>query len=42
MDHLIDGKPFETSAEDYLKTLSVQEAVYTSNDRKAPVDVQYV
>jgi predicted dehydrogenase len=42
MDHLIDGKPFETSAGDYLKTLSVQEAVYASNDRKAPVDVQYV
>lgn len=42
IDRLHDGKLFETNAEDYLRTLSVQEAVYASNDQKVPVEVKYV
>ena len=30
IDRLIDGRDFETSGEDYLRTLAVQEAVYES------------
>lgn len=30
VDRLLDGNAFETSGEDYLKTLAVQEAVYRS------------
>lgn len=30
VDRLLDGAPFETSGEDYLRTLAVQEAVYES------------
>lgn len=42
IDNLLFGGEFETNVEDYLKTLSVQEAVYASNDRKLPVEVSYV
>jgi D-apiose dehydrogenase len=39
IDRLIDGEEFETSGEDYLKTLGVQEAIYQSNDTRSPIDV---
>ncbi len=39
IDRLLDGKPFETSGEDYLITTAVQEAVYQSAERRAPVDI---
>ena len=42
IDQLLSGAQFETNVDDYLKTLSVQEAVYKSNDQKSPVDVEYV
>lgn len=41
IDNLLSGDQFETNVENYLKTLSVQEAVYASNDRRAPVEVEY-
>jgi D-apiose dehydrogenase len=37
MDCLISGDPFEPNGEDYLKSLSVQEAVYTSSKTGKPV-----
>ncbi|HOX02719.1 MAG TPA: Gfo/Idh/MocA family oxidoreductase [Candidatus Paceibacterota bacterium] len=40
IDRLIDGQPFETSGEDYLKTLAVQEAVYRSAETRQPVELQ--
>jgi D-apiose dehydrogenase len=40
VDRMLDGKPFETSGEEYLKTLTVQEAVYDSAAKRAPVEVQ--
>jgi len=40
IDHLLDHQPFETSGEDYLKTLAVQEAVYRSAAERRAVDVQ--
>ena len=39
IDQLISGEPFETNVDDYLKTLTVQEAVYKSNDLKVPVEI---
>jgi hypothetical protein len=36
---MLDGQPFETSGEEYLKTLTVQEAVYESAAKRAPVEV---
>ena len=42
IDNLLSGKEFETNVNDYLKTLSVQEAVYESNDKKLPVEVKYL
>lgn len=42
IDHLIDGKPFETNGPEYLKTLAVQDAVYTSAEQKIPVEVYTV
>jgi len=39
IDHLIDGKPFETNGPEYLKTLAVQDAVCTSAEQKIPVEV---
>ncbi len=41
MDNLLSGNEFETNVNDYLKTLTVQEAVYESNDSKVPVEVRY-
>ena len=37
IDRLLDGKPFETNGHEYLKTLAVQEAVYESASKNAPV-----
>ncbi len=39
VDRMLDGQPFETSGEEYLKTLAVQEAVYRSADQHCPVEV---
>jgi predicted dehydrogenase len=39
VDRLLDGAAFETSGEDYLKTLAVQEAVYQAAECHAPVKV---
>jgi predicted dehydrogenase len=36
---LLGGQPFETSGDDYLRTLAVQEAVYQSAAERRPVDV---
>ena len=41
IDNLVSGNEFETNVNDYLRTLSVQEAVYASNDKKTPVEVRY-
>ena len=41
IDKVLSGEAFETNVDDYLKTLSVQEAVYKSNDLKLPVNVSY-
>lgn len=39
IDRLIDGASFETSGEDYLKTLIVQEAVYRSAETRTSVEI---
>lgn len=39
IDRLLDGRPFETSGEDYLITTAIQEAVYQSAERRAPVKI---
>jgi predicted dehydrogenase len=41
VERLIDGRPFETSGSDYLRTLAVQEAVYRSAASGALEDVRY-
>ena len=41
IDHLIDGRPFETNGPEYLRTLAVQDAVYASAEQKTPVEVKY-
>jgi len=41
IDCLSAGKPFETDGPSYLKTLAVQEAVYTSAQQKMPIEVEY-
>lgn len=38
VDRLLDGQPFETNGRDYLKNLSVQDAVYQSACRRTPVE----
>jgi predicted dehydrogenase len=40
VDRMLDGKPFETSGEEYLKSLAVQEAVYQSAETRQPVAVR--
>ncbi len=42
IDHLVDGKPFETNGPEYLKTLAVQDAVYTSAEQKIPIEIDSV
>jgi D-apiose dehydrogenase len=39
VDRMLDGKPFETGGEEYLKTLRVQEAVYRSAETRSPVEI---
>ena len=39
IDRLLDGKPFETNGPDYLRTLAVQDAVYTSAARGTPQEI---
>lgn len=39
IDRMLSGEPFETSGEDYLRTLAVQEAVYQAAVTGRPVDV---
>jgi D-apiose dehydrogenase len=39
VDRMLDGGPFETSGLEYLKTLTVQEAVYQSAETRQPVGV---
>lgn len=39
IDRLCDGAPFETSGEDYLNTLAVQDAVYRSAAEGTPIRV---
>jgi D-apiose dehydrogenase len=40
VDRMLDGQPFETSGQDYLKTLRVQAAVYNAADTRLPVDLE--
>jgi predicted dehydrogenase len=40
VERLRDGRPFETSGEDYLNTLAVQEAAYASAAANRPVAVR--
>jgi predicted dehydrogenase len=40
VDRLLAGQPLETSGEDYLNTLAVQEAVYQSAETRSPVAVK--
>ena len=40
IDRLRDGAPFETSGDDYLKTLDVQEAVYRAAETGIPQEVE--
>jgi predicted dehydrogenase len=39
VDRMLDNRPFETSGEDYLKTLAVQEAVYQAAQARQPVEL---
>lgn len=39
IDKVLSSEEFETNVNDYLKTLSVQEAVYQSNERRALINV---
>jgi len=39
IDRMLDGKPFETNGQEYLKTLAVQEAVYESESKGTTVSV---
>ncbi len=41
VDGLLGSGSFETGGDEYLKTLAVQEAVYESASRRAPVAVAY-
>jgi D-apiose dehydrogenase len=41
IDRLESGQPFETNGDEYLRTLSVQEAVYRSNEERKPIAVDY-
>ena len=39
VDQMFGARQFETTGEDYLKTLAVQEAIYESAEKKARVIV---
>jgi predicted dehydrogenase len=40
VERLLDGRPFETSGSEYLKTLAVEEAVYRSASNRAAITLQ--
>lgn len=40
IDRMLDSGPFETSGEDYLRTLRVQEAVYQAAEQQTPVTLE--
>jgi D-apiose dehydrogenase len=40
VDRMMDGQPFETNGDDYLRTLAVQEAVYRSAEKRQPIVVR--
>ncbi len=40
VDRMLDDQPFETSGEEYLKTLAVQEAVYQSAETRSPIELK--
>lgn len=42
IDRMLDGNPFETNGQQYLKTLAVQEAVYESASKGTVVQVGHV
>ena len=42
IDRMLDGKPFETNGPEYLRSLAVQEAVYTSAESGRPQRVEYL
>lgn len=39
IDSLLTGAPCETSGTEYLRTMAIQEAVYTAAETRAPVDI---
>jgi len=41
VERLLDGKPFETEGDEYLRTLAVEEAFYRSAREGTPVEVRY-
>lgn len=40
VDRMLDGQPVETSGEEYLKSLAVQEAIYQSAESLQPVEIK--
>ncbi len=40
-DCLLTGAPCETSGEEYLKTMAIQEAMYASAAQRGPVDIRF-
>ena len=42
IDRITDDGPFKTNGPNYLRTLAVQEAVYTSAQQKMPIEVKYI
>ena len=38
-DCMLTGQPCETSGEEYIKTMTIQEAMYESATKRAPVDI---
>jgi predicted dehydrogenase len=40
-DCLLTGSPCETSGEEYLKTMAIQEAMYASAAQRGPVDIRF-
>jgi predicted dehydrogenase len=42
VDCMLQDRPFETSGREYLKTLTVQEAVYQSAQDRRPVEIRHL
>ncbi len=40
-DCLLTGQPCETSGDEYLKTMAIQEAMYASAQQRGPVDIRF-